>query len=118
MTLDLLMTRVVRSVATLWILLLVAPAGTVSLSAQTEEAERIATAILVLAEIMEAPDAAILGSVFENAEATAVFPSTLKAGFIFGGHRGRGVISTRGDDGTGSWSVPAFLTLTGGSFGL
>lgn len=50
-----------------------------------------------------------------RAEAIAIFPSTLKGGFIFGAHRGKGVISVR--DAAGSWSNPAFLTLTGGSFG-
>jgi lipid-binding SYLF domain-containing protein len=45
-----------------------------------------------------------------------VFPNTIKAGFMVGGMRGRGVLSVRGESGT--WSAPAFLTLTGGSFGL
>ena len=45
----------------------------------------------------------------------AIFPDTVKAGFIVGGTRGRGVLSARGANG---WSSPAFLTLTGGSFGL
>ena len=85
--------------------------------AQTEEAERIVVAREVLGEIMDAPDAAIPGLVLEHAEAVAIFPSTFKAGFIFGGHRGRGIISARAE-GTDAWSVPAFLTLTGGSFGL
>ena len=67
--------------------------------AQTEEAERVATANRVVAEIMGASDSAIPASVFDNADAVAIFPSTYKAGFIFGGHRGRGVISVR-DDGT------------------
>jgi lipid-binding SYLF domain-containing protein len=39
----------------------------------------------------------------------------VKAGFIFGGMRGRGVLSARTANG---WSTPGFLTLTGGSFGL
>ena len=111
---DALVNDVVRP---LLVLLLVMLTGVVPLSAQTEEAKRIAESTRVLAEIMDAPDAAIPGSVLENAEAIAVFPSTLKAGFIFGGHRGRGVISAR-LEGTSGWSVPAFLTLTGGSFGL
>jgi lipid-binding SYLF domain-containing protein len=42
-------------------------------------------------------------------------PNTIRAGFVFGGMRGRGVISVRNG---GRWSAPAFLTLTGGSFGL
>ena len=46
-----------------------------------------------------------------------MFPSTIRAGFIFGGQRGRGFIAAR-DPNTGAWSPPAFLTLTGGSIGL
>ena len=42
-------------------------------------------------------------------------PPSTRAGFGFGGMRGRGVLSARSGDG---WSAPAFLTLTGGSFGL
>ena len=114
---DLLMTRMARPVGLLSFVLCVALAFSAPLLAQTEEAERIVVSTRVLAEIMDAPDAAIPGAVLESAEAIAVFPSTLKAGFIFGGHRGRGVISAR-REGTGGWSVPAFLTLTGGSFGL
>ncbi len=51
-----------------------------------------------------------------RAEAIPIFPSTLKGGFIFGGHRGKGILSVR-ERTTGTWSAPAFLTLTGGSFG-
>ncbi len=83
---------------------------------QSDEADRIRDATTVLSEIMSAPDKAIPRSVTAKAEAIAVFPSTLKAGFIFGGQRGRGIVSVR-DRATGHWSPPAFLTLTGGSFG-
>ena len=112
-----LMSRMVRLIGWFSVGLCLVLAFSAPLVAQTEEAERVVLSTRVLAEIMDAPDAAIPGAVLERAEAIAVFPSTLKAGFIFGGHRGRGVISAR-REGTGSWSVPAFLTLTGGSFGL
>lgn len=85
-------------------------------SAQEEETERLRSATRVLEEIMSAPDSAIPESILKNAEAVAIIPNTIKAGFIFGGHRGKGVISSR--DELGEWSSPAFLTLTGGSFGL
>jgi lipid-binding SYLF domain-containing protein len=39
----------------------------------------------------------------------------VRGGFIVGGMRGRGILSSRNN---GVWSSPAFLTLTGGSFGL
>jgi len=83
---------------------------------QSDEADRIRESAVVLTEIMEAPDKAIPRSVLDKAEALVVFPSTLKGGFIFGGHRGRGIISVR-DSETRQWSAPAFLTLTGASFG-
>ena len=110
-------TRTARVMRSCWVCLCVGLIFSAPLAGQTEEAERVAVSTRVLAEIMDAPDAAIPGAVLERAEAIAVFPSTLKAGFIFGGHRGRGVISAR-REGASGWSVPAFLTLTGGSFGL
>jgi len=65
---------------------------------------------------MQAPDRAIPSSVLAKAEGIAIFPSTLRGGFIVGGHHGRGVLSVRSQD-KRAWSSPAFLSLTGGSFG-
>ena len=84
--------------------------------AQDDEIKRLKTATTVFEEIMEAPDNAIPRAILDKATAVAIFPSTVQAGFIFGGHRGKGVISARNEQ--GEWSTPAFLTLTGGSFGL
>jgi lipid-binding SYLF domain-containing protein len=75
-------------------------------SAQSDEADRIKEAGVILGEIMAAPDKAI-----------AVFPSTIKGAFIVGAQRGKGIISVR-DRAKGTWSSPAFLTLTGGSVGF
>ncbi len=97
--------------------LFVAMSLTGRIAAQSDQTDRVEKSTTVFEEIMGAPDSAIPGSVLGKAEAIAVFPSTVKAGFIFGGHRGRGIISVRDRDG-GRWSPPAFLTLTGGSFGL
>jgi SH3 domain-containing YSC84-like protein 1 len=85
--------------------------------AQSDEADRIRTAGDVLGEIMAAPDKAIPTSVLNKAEAIVVFPSTIKGAFIVGAQRGKGIISVR-DRTRGTWSNPAFLTITGGSFGL
>lgn len=90
--------------------------GTPALAADGE-AERLAEGLVVLQEIMDAPDASIPEAILDRATAIAVFPSTIRAGFIFGGQRGRGFIAARNPD-TGAWSAPAFLTLTGGSIGL
>jgi len=90
-------------------------AGT-GLLAQSDEAERVRKAATVLEEIMRAPDKAIPTSVLKNAEAIAVFPGTLKGGLGVGAHHGKGILSVRHRD-AGKWSDPAFLTMTGGSFG-
>jgi lipid-binding SYLF domain-containing protein len=84
-------------------------------SPYSAEASRVRESVLVLDEVMSAPDAGIPSSIIKKAEGIAVFPSLLKGGFFFGGMRGRGILSARTADG---WSPPAFMTLTGGSFGL
>ena len=100
--------------------LVLAAAMAMGVSAQdtkdTGEAKRVADATLVFTEIMDARDSAIPAAILEKAEGIAVFPSTIKAGLVVGGQRGRGILSVRGESGT--WSAPAFLTLTGGSIGL
>lgn len=52
----------------------------------------------------------------KNARGVLVLPSVIKAGLIYGGQGGNGVLLARDADGT--WSSPAFYTLGGGSIGL
>ena len=77
---------------------------------------RAQNAVRVLKEIMEAPDKSIPQDLLRDARAIAVIPDRIKAGFIFGGSRGEGLISVKTADGT--WSNPSFITLTGGSVGF
>ncbi len=93
--------------------------ATLPLPAQegVKESDRITAAITVLDEVMGAQDSSMPRAILEKAEAIAVFPSLVKAGFVVGGSRGRGVISVR-DTQSGAWSSPAFLTITGGSIGF
>lgn len=51
-----------------------------------------------------------------TAEAVAVFPRVIKAGFIFGAEAGNGVLMARTPG--GGWSSPAFYTMGAGSFGV
>jgi len=78
----------------------------------TKEAKKAAD---VFTEIMNVPDRAIPQKLLDKAEAIAVFPGVIKAGFIIGGRAGDGVISRRVK---GGWSAPAFFNLAGGSIGL
>lgn len=110
-----------RSASLSLLVVLALAAGAVAPRAQSKdesvkEADRIKAAITVLEEVMGAADSSMPRNILERAEAIAVFPSLVKAGFVVGGQFGRGVISAR-DTQTGQWSSPAFLTVTGGSFG-
>ena len=87
-----------------------------ALMTQATQSERIRHATTVLEEIMAAPDQAIPSSVLEKAEAIAIFPSTIKGGFVLSAHRGKGIISVR-DREKNTWSAPAFLSITGGGIG-
>jgi SH3 domain-containing YSC84-like protein 1 len=78
-------------------------------------AEQSAKAARVFNEIMGTREHSIPGDLLDRAEAVAVFPGVIKAGFIVGGRGGSGVISRRV---AGGWSAPAFFDLGGGSVGL
>jgi SH3 domain-containing YSC84-like protein 1 len=82
------------------------------LAAATKEAQKAAEDFN---EIMNTPERAIPQKLLDKAEAIAVFPGVIKAGFIVGGRVGDGVISRRTK---GGWSAPAFFNLAGGSVGL
>ena len=88
----------------------------VRVGAQKDQADRILSSITVFVEIMQAPDKAVPNIYLKKAEAVVVFPGTIKGGFGVGVHRGHGILSVR-DPKTNTWSPPAFMTLTGGSFG-
>jgi SH3 domain-containing YSC84-like protein 1 len=83
---------------------------------KTDVVERLQSAAKTLQAIENAPDKGIPDEVFKGAKCVAVVPALLKGGFVFGGEHGRGVATCRLPD--GSWSAPAFFTITGGSWGL
>src|SRR2546423_7102543 len=78
-------------------------------AAQSDKAAR------VFSQIMATRERSIPRDLLDRAEAVAVFPGVIKAGFIVGGRGGSGVISRRVANG---WSAPAFFDLAGGSIGL
>jgi lipid-binding SYLF domain-containing protein len=83
-----------------------------------KEAERLENCGTVLKEIMDIPDD-IPQDLIDRAECVIVYPSVLKAAFIFGGSYGRGSMTCRtGEHYTGPWSAPSMMALEGGSFGL
>lgn len=81
-----------------------------------EENKRVENAVRVLKEVMEAPDKAVPQDLLKNAHAIAVVPDVIKAGLVIGGRHGNGLIAVKTRDGT--WSNPAFVSMTGGSIGF
>ncbi|HLH08727.1 MAG TPA: lipid-binding SYLF domain-containing protein [Terriglobales bacterium] len=97
--------------------LLVLAASTFAWAAQTKTdvEERLQDAAKTLHEIEAAPDKGIPDDIFKGAKCVAVVPSMIKGGFILGGRHGRGVATCKLPN--GSWSAPAFFTISGGSWG-
>jgi len=91
------------------------PAATATAKQQQEASKKASDAARVFEQIMGAPDSSIPNELLDKAEAVAVFPGVLKAGFVVGGRGGSGIISRRV---TGGWSAPAYFKLGGASVGL
>jgi lipid-binding SYLF domain-containing protein len=84
-------------------------------SAREDATQRLGSATTVLHEIMGMPDKGIPEEVLEHAKCVAVVPHMVKGGFVFGGKGGKGVATCRTANG---WSAPAFITISGGNWGL
>jgi len=83
-----------------------------------KENSRLENCGLVIQEIMDIPDD-IPQDLIDKANCVIVYPSVVKAAFIFGGSYGRGAMTCRsGESFTGPWSAPAMMALEGGSFGF
>jgi lipid-binding SYLF domain-containing protein len=84
-------------------------------SAREDATDRLDRSTTVLHEIMGMPDKGIPEEVLEHAKCVAVIPHMVKGGFVFGAKGGKGVATCRTSEG---WSAPAFITISGGSWGL
>lgn len=90
----------------------------VSLSAANKEQKRLASAGVVMGEIMNVPDH-IPQDLLDKAECVIVIPSVRKAAFGIGGSYGRGAMVCRtGDNFRGAWGAPAMYALEGVSVGF
>src|SRR5215813_11980378 len=88
------------------------------LADNTREKERLENCGIVIQEIMDIPDN-IPQDLIDKAECVIIYPSVVKAAFIFGASYGRGAMTCRtGEHFTGPWGAPTMMALEGGSFGL
>jgi SH3 domain-containing YSC84-like protein 1 len=77
--------------------------------------DRIAAAHAILHELMATPDKGIPDSIAAKATCIAVIPGLIKGAFVVGAEYGQGIVSCRTPNG---WSAPAFIQITGASFGF
>ena len=88
------------------------------LADDSKEKGRLESCGEVVQEIMDIPDD-IPQDLIDKTYCVIVYPSVLKAAFVFGGSYGRGAMSCRtGEKFNGPWSAPTMMALEGGSFGL
>jgi lipid-binding SYLF domain-containing protein len=85
-------------------------------AATTDLDYRVDTATQILKDFQRMPENAVPPALLNRAYAIAVIPSVIKAGFVFGGTYGRGIVVARRPD--GQWSNPSFVQLTRGSVGV
>ena len=85
-------------------------------AAASKEEQRVADSADVLDQFLRIPEQSIPPAMLARAYAVAVVPGVVRIGFGLGARRGKGIVVVRQDD--GSWSNPAFITLTGGSLGF
>src|ERR1700731_4921197 len=84
-------------------------------SGREDATDRLDKATEVMHEIVGMPDKGIPEEVLGHAKCIAVVPHMVKGGFVFGAKGGKGVATCRTANG---WSAPAFITISGGSWGL
>ena len=97
------------------VILLFVVFGSVPLFSQEKQHEKIQKSTEVLKEFAAMKES-IPAQLMEKAEGIIVIPNLIKAGLGIGGQRGKGVAMVKRSN--GSWSDPAFITLTGGSIGF
>ena len=83
----------------------------------SEEQAIVDKARITFESFMTDPNMAWLKENLHTAKGLVIVPSLLKAGFVFGGSGGSGVLIVP-DAKTGKWSEPAFYTIGSVSFGL
>jgi lipid-binding SYLF domain-containing protein len=91
--------------------------ATTSAYAQNDQQVLVDQSVTTLSNFMRDPEMTWLQQNIGRAKAVLISPEIVKAGFIFGGSGGRGVLVAR-DSRSGKWAGPAFYTLATASVGF
>lgn len=84
-------------------------------SEAAKQGKKITEAKAVFHELVSTKDRSVPKQLLEDCKCVAVLPGVLKAAMGFGARHGSGVMACRTAHG---WSAPAFVNISGGSFGF
>jgi SH3 domain-containing YSC84-like protein 1 len=84
-------------------------------STKDDDVSRIQNASDIFQDIVDTPDSSIPLDIIQSAKCIAIIPGELHFAFFFGGQYGKGLVTCRVGP---RWSAPAFVMISGGSFGL
>jgi SH3 domain-containing YSC84-like protein 1 len=85
---------------------------------QSNQEKLIHSSTDVLRDMMNARDNGIPQDLIQKARCVGIIPNEKRAGFIFGGKYGKGVLVCRSSSSSAGWSAPEVVRVEGGSFGL
>lgn len=88
------------------------------LAAQSNQEKLISASGDILRDMMNARDNSIPQDLIQKARCVGIVPNEKRAGFIFGGKYGKGVLVCRTSNESSGWSAPEIIRIEGGSFGL
>jgi len=91
------------------------PSGQMVSGDQAEAVDLLRESGNDLTELMKAPDVGVPEWVIARANCMIVIPHMVKGGFVIGAKHGRGAATCRQSN--GQWTAPAFVSITGGSWG-
>jgi lipid-binding SYLF domain-containing protein len=80
-----------------------------------EQGKKLTDATAVYHELVTVADKAVPKELLERCKCVVVLPGVIKAAVGYGARHGSGAMTCRTATG---WSAPAFVNITGGSFGL
>ncbi|HWR67540.1 MAG TPA: lipid-binding SYLF domain-containing protein [Desulfomonilia bacterium] len=111
------MSTVFMRLVVLTIVVLAFLAQTVLASEPVKQQGTVDNALVTFRNFMVDKDMVWLQKNLKDAKGILIIPNLLKAGFVWGGSGGTGVLVVR-DEKTGEWSQPAFYTIGSVTFGL
>jgi lipid-binding SYLF domain-containing protein len=88
-------------------------------STRNDDLARISSSRDIFQDIVDTPDSSVPLDVIQSAACIAIIPGDKRFAFFLGGQYGKGLVTCRvGNRPQNRWSAPAFVMISGGSFGF